>query len=108
MMIRTVEYRKLVSTGNYENEVIGATAFVGPGESADGVLDELVAWVDSKHAESESRRTERHEFEMRCDISNRQLVDVERNLAVAEERWEKAKAFLAKHGVDVEDIGIPF
>lgn len=108
MEITKVEYRKLFSLGNYENEVIGAESAVGPDRDPDAELTDLIAWVEAKHqARSLTREAdeqlERETYEARIELRN-----LTSSLAQARIKWDAAKDFLAKHGLDAEFDDIPF
>ena len=95
MQITTVTYRRLKSFGNYEHEAVEATATIQYGESEEEVLTRLREWVTARLAVAE------HAAETRHDV--RQLAhekhSLEQSVAALQERWEKAKTFLALHGV---------
>lgn len=94
MQIQSVTYSRLVSTGRYENAKTGATARVEDGETPEEALVKLREWVtgqlDATAEESAELR------ERRCDLNR-----VEAELDRAKIRWERAKGFLAKHGLMV-------
>lgn len=50
MKVTTVEYRKLVSHGQYENTSIGATAVVDSDETPPEALSALQGWVNGELA----------------------------------------------------------
>lgn len=112
MKIRTVEYRETVSFGNYQNLSVAMSAEVGDHESPETALDELARRVKS---EAIRRADEREQSDM--EESNREsqarrhesyLREVCDQITVAESRWERIKEFLAKFGVDVSDLEIPY
>jgi hypothetical protein len=43
-----VEYRRLKTFGNYENETIGAVVEVPRGQDPDAILSALKEWVDAR------------------------------------------------------------
>ena len=104
MRIQTVEYRRLLSTGNFSNVTVGATAAVEDGDAADDVLRGLRSWVEGKLADEAGIDPERareevqrlHEYVRRARA---ELADVNQDLAVARAKWEQVAAFLEKHGV---------
>lgn len=112
MKVKSVEYRETVSFGNYQNLSVGATAEVGEGESPLGALGDLARWVkheaDARARAREDEQQEEFRREMRADRAERDLAEIEDKIKAASERWEKAKAFLAKFGVATEDLEIPF
>lgn len=108
MPIVKVSYKKLFSLGNYENESIGAESIVGPGRDAIGELKDLIAWVEARHDKTEKDREA--EFSRAISLAQHrdELRELTGKLEIARDRWEKCKAFLAKHGIEVEDLDIPF
>ena len=100
MTITQVTYRRLVTTGNYSNEAVEATATVEDGESAEGALDALKAWV----CERLNARLDITADRQAAEQAKWDLRSVEHELATARERWAKAVAFLAAHGVTVDEL----
>jgi hypothetical protein len=107
MRIATVEYRRLRSFGNYENECIGATAEVGTNETAYEALSHLKAWVNEKLADTEREVEGRRRDENERWEASQELRELRQQIADAREVWEKARAFLASHGLDSPEA-IPF
>jgi hypothetical protein len=109
MDIIRVEYRRLHSFGNYENEEFGAVAEVGAGETPEAALAGLRTFVEGRMLAAMSARWEVDEVESRLIESRDELRGLHARLTTARERWEKVKVFLGKHGVTVEDLeDIPF
>lgn len=112
MRIKAVEYRETVSFGNYQNLSVGATAEIEDGESPLGAIGDLARWVRAEaKVRAEAREAEQQEEfrrEVRADRAERDLAEIDGKIAAASERWEKAKAFLARHGVAIDDVDIPF
>ena len=105
MRILTVEYRRLHSFGHYENEVVGATAEVADGELPGAVLDELRVWVNA-HINDASQEYQERE---RATRLSEQSAALDRQVKQLQERWEKARAFLERHGVPVDTYeDVPF
>lgn len=96
LTITTVEYRRLRTFGGYQNETVGATAQVAPGQCADGVLTALRSWVD-RHLEDED---ERHRLSDRVSELRWQADEYERRIARAGERWKSIIEFLEKLGIE--------
>lgn len=72
------------------------------------VMELAQAFIDSQlgvKADAMERKLERLN-QQHCSIE-REISTLERNLKDAKERWEKAKDFLAKHNVSLDD-DIPF
>lgn len=105
MEILTVEYRRLISLPNYENVSVGVVVAVET--SPEEAMEKAKAFVNSELAKAqeeklvnEEREQARIDFETEAAIYYRKIKDLK-------ETWERAKAFLAKHGVNVEEE-IPF
>lgn len=102
MKIVTVEYRRLRSFGEYENETVGAVAEVGNEEPAD-VLETLKLWVEQNFGERASAR----DAQSRLHRAEVRLNEVNGLLSEAEKRWAAAQKILAAAGVDVpRDYGV--
>lgn len=102
MKIVTVEYRRLRSFGEYENETVGAVAEVGNEEPSD-VLEALKLWVEQNFGERASAR----DAQSRLHRAEVRLNEVNGLLSEAERRWAAAQKILAAAGVDVpRDYGI--
>jgi hypothetical protein len=106
MRITTVEYRQLRTFGNYQNESVGAIAVVEPGETTHEALASLKLWVKAELAARQDEAEAREE----TYGARHELARIERDIEDAKARWEKAKAFLARHGVSVDepDTELPF
>src|SRR5574343_41930 len=112
MQIVTVEYRRLRTYGEYQNETVGAVAQVNvsAGETADEALYQLRAWVD----EQLGNRDEQRSLEERVSDLRWKADDYERKIARLDERWKAILAFLDKLGLErPQDIpetleGLPF
>lgn len=107
MRITQVEYRELVSTDNYSNVCVGAVADVSDYAHPEVGLEALKAWVrkqlgTEKAAQQELGATHSELWQLR-----QELAQVNRGLDAAKARWEAAKAFLAKHGVELREE-LPF
>lgn len=102
MKITQVEYRQLVSHGNFNNSTVGAVATVEAGEGPTDVLDTLRRWVRA-HLEDETnvredlsyKRQQVYEAENRL----RQLGD---SLQMMQRRYEEAQKILAVHGIALD------
>lgn len=107
MEILTVEYSQLVSHGDFNNTKVGASAFVGEDETAEEALAKLKDWVTAQFDEDlKARGNVRQARGIRYDIERLQgdKTELENKLIEARDAWDKAKAFLEKHGVDVAEI----
>ena len=98
MNIVTVEYRRLRTYGDYQNETVGAVAHVqvSAGETADSALYELRAWVDAQLGSREEQR----QLQARVTDLRWKAEEYERKIARAEERWTAITAFLEKLGIE--------
>lgn len=99
MKITTIEYRRLVTFGHYENQAVGAIGTVEEGDTPEAALDRLKEFVADQLAKimvmnqlQRDAESERYHFE-------NQKREHERELAQLKDRWERAKAFLEKFGV---------
>lgn len=113
MSIKTVEYRRLVSHGEYENTAIGAVAEVEAGEDAAVTLSQLTEWVESQIQEKVKVGDELLQLHNQASSLRWTVQDYERQLAEAKTRWDAAVKILEAHGVEVpraprDDDGMPF
>lgn len=98
MKILTVEYRRLRSFGEYENETVGAVAEVPPtGVTPSMALDALKQWVDGQFGERQNAR----DAASRVHRAEVRLREVNGLLGEAEKRWAAAQKILAAAGVEV-------
>ena len=97
MKIVEVEYRRLVNLGNYEHEVVGGRALVDADGNPDDALTALKAWCYGRSDRGEALlKLEHRKMELRAE-----LADLEEKTQAAQQRWERAVAFLEKLGLDV-------
>lgn len=108
MKITSVEYRKLQSTGNYCNHTIGATAAVGPDEDPQESLVELRKWVDAQLDIDTAKSEIAEEIQALRVEAGSEVAHFQRMVEEAKATWERAKAFLEKHGVDTGSYEVPF
>lgn len=102
MQITSVHYQKLVNTGNYENERVGAWSNVAEGQDPAEVLAELKLWVNQQLGEDQESREVKSEIARlwnRRDLLRYDLDQLESNLRRARDVWQVASDFLRKHGV---------
>jgi hypothetical protein len=97
MKIVQVEYRRLKSFGNYENEMVGAVADLEEGQTPEQALEEVQSWVAAR------LQLEIDDDGMRRKVwqSERRLAELNGLIKSAGERFEYAKKILAAHGIDV-------
>lgn len=119
MRIVSVEFRKLVSTGDYNNVAIGATAMVGTSETADTTLAGLREWVDTRIEETIGDAQERERIREAMYQQRYMLSKYRTATERARERYEEVRTALAAHGIEVPALtlqdaesesvdGIPF
>jgi hypothetical protein len=97
--IRTVEYRRLVTHGEYQNTAIGAVAEVEGDPAAE--LEALKDWVEGQVKVHIALKDETYQLQNSANNLRWTVQDYERQLEVAKARWEAAKAILAAHGVEL-------
>lgn len=96
--IRTVEYRRLRSFGEYENETVGAVAEVPEtGVTPSMALSALQRWVDEQFGERANARDAASRLQ-RAEI---RLREVNGLVQESEKRWSAAQKILAAAGVEV-------
>jgi len=103
MQINKVTYSRLVSFGHYEDATFGGEAVVEDGETPEWALTQLRLWVD---AEAEKKQRARNGEQELRDIES-ELIQKRAELERLHRSWEKAKAFLERHGVVVDEQGYP-
>lgn len=110
MKIVQVEYRRLRTYGDYQNETIGAMPPLASDETPEGALKSLREWVDMSMGDQEERRhLEERNSDLRFEAAN-----MERRIEGARERWAAIMAFMEKLGIerpaDIPDTleGLPF
>jgi hypothetical protein len=101
--VLSVEYRRLRSFGSFENETIGGTARVPPGEDPAKTLEALRSWVEKRFGEI----LQVQDLRSQVWALTAEKESLERAVEEARRRWESAKGFLGRHGVQVEDP-VPF
>ena len=103
MKIVQVEYRRLRSFGEYENETVGAVAEVEPGISPEQSLEILKGWVEENFGERASARDAATRVQ-RLEIREREVAGL---LKESEKRWRAAQKILEAAGIDVpRDYGV--
>ena len=106
MRVTSISYRETQTFGNYQNVTVDMTAALNDEDYADA-CDTLKGIVQSRIAariaEHERRDYEAYERQEKSG----ELRDLESKVEEAREQWEKAKAFLAAHGIEAVE-GFPF
>jgi PHD/YefM family antitoxin component YafN of YafNO toxin-antitoxin module len=100
MKLVTVTYRRLYNLGNYENEVIEATADVNEYDPA-AVLIELKDWVELQHTELERQRGKVEAIGHAIHDHEYTLSSLKSDIAAMERQWIKAKELLEGMGVEL-------
>ena len=99
MHIQTVEYRRLRSFGQYENETVGAVAKVSTGETPEAALSALREWVAGQLA-------------LACDVEEIEglLTDLrakkrhlEQAIAGGERKYAALRDILAAHNIELPE-----
>lgn len=109
MIALTIEYKRLHSFGNYENEQIGITVIVEPGETPDQALERAKKWVDSQIGSRDSTRDELDRIQSAIYDQKQEQKRLCTNIENLKERRDRAVAILQKHGVDTNELEeIPF
>lgn len=108
MRIEAVEYRETKTFRNYQNVTIGATARVEIGEHEDQALEKLREWVRLTLLRRIQKEERFEEDQHEIHTTSIELNQAKRNLEDAKALWVKAQAFLAKHGLALDDEEIPF
>jgi DNA repair ATPase RecN len=94
-----VSYSALKNLGNYENEKVHAVATVEEGQDPIAVLNLLKDWVNTQ-LNVEIQIQDRYR---KLDQLVYKIAETERQLETLRARWESARAFLEKHGVDITE-----
>lgn len=110
MRITSVEFRKLVSTGDYNNVTIGATAVPDATEeeaqSPESALAELRSWVDAQIAETIGDAHEREQLSAQVYQQRFLLSKYRTATESARERFEEVRTALAAHGIEVPALTV--
>jgi len=105
MRITTVEYRELVSDGNFGNRTVGAVAEVHENETPLGVLEKLRTWVKSQldvecgncaRLEKQSEDFERDLLKVREVIQRSTVANTPRASQPVEQPTPLRQAFITK------------
>jgi hypothetical protein len=107
MKIEKVSFSKLVSTDNYSNYKAGAEALVEPGETPEVALLNLAAWVAQRLRDYGVDNRELRSLQNEVEILDNRKTWYENELRGLTKKIELMKAFLEKHGVDIE-AELPF
>ena len=99
MQIQTVEYRRLRSFGQFENETVGAVARVGTGETPEDALSALREWVAGQLALAEDTG----EIEELLTDLRAKKGSLERSLADGLRKYAALRGVLAAHGIDLPE-----
>ena len=108
MKIVKVEYRRLVSDGNYNNESHGAEAIVEDGEDPICAHADLISWVDDILRKRGYLRDEERKLEYDVQSLRMQEGKLRRECDKYRRTIEKMVDFLNNHGVKIPTDEIPF
>lgn len=97
MKVTSVEYRRLHTFGEYENETAGVVIAIEDHDDPRVVMEAARAWVD---AQLEGRKDAR-DMQSRVQRAEIRLREVSGLLSEAEKRWAAAQKILAAAGVEV-------
>jgi len=104
--IKTIEYRKLISTGDYSNLTIGATAAVGDDDTPDEALVALQAWVENQLRERTVSAQETHDARQHLYELQRQAADTSNELRRMKARYDEGRRLLEKHGIEMQTTAV--
>ena len=101
--IYSVHYQKLVSTGNYENERVGAWAAVPVGQTPEQALEELKGWVGDQLGQHEEVA------QLQTDLVRLrgEKARLESMVASAHANYDKVKAFFDRLGLPMPGPYLP-
>lgn len=112
MEITQVDYQKLVSLGNYENERVGAWCNVAEGENPADALHALTEWVEGQLEANRQIRTSLAEAESDLYKKRAEIHALERDIAVAQNRWDRLQAWFKENHIPLPsrwaNVDIPF
>ena len=97
MRVTSVEYRRLRSFGQYENETVGATAAVSEGETPEAALSALRDWVAGQLALAAGAE-EIEEFITELQSKKRHI---ESAVASGERKYAALRDILAAHNIEL-------
>lgn len=106
MIIKTVNFRKLITGPGYSNKAVEACAEVWEGDDPELILIELRQWVE-KHLGERSYVVDPAEVKAELDWLYTQREDVKRQLADAEIRLKDMRDKIAKNSPNLDD-DLPF
>lgn len=116
MRITSVSYRETRTFGEYQNATVELAVELEPGDDLDAAHADLVREVRGRlddrvaiHEREADDRAERNRMDWSIESKRRDLEEITTKVDAAREAWERAKAFLQKHGVDPTRLDeIPF
>lgn len=104
MIITEVEYRRLVTTAEYSNTTVGATALVGEYDTSGDVLDALRAWVNAQLAAEVGQSERVNQLRQREYNGEARIRDIRSRLDGLRRQWEQAAPILEAHGIAVGEM----
>lgn len=108
MKFNTITYERSIKRYNEDTKTVRVELTVEPGDEPHVVMELAGAFVDTQLGlkadalEKDIERLNNQKYKVESDLRT-----VNNNLEIAKNNWEKAKAFLDKHGVSTENE-IPF
>ena len=102
----SVFYRETKTFGNYQNVTIEMSAETGV-HSLDETLEMLKRKVQEKLQERAEAEEIERETQWQRDNTSRAIDDLHDKVEQARAQWERAKDFLAKHGIELNEE-LPF
>ncbi len=103
MRITQVEYRRLVTTAEYSNTTVGATATVDEGQTPEGALTEVREWVNAQLAAEAGQSERANRLRQREVDGEARLRGIRSRLDGLRRQWEQAAPILEAHGIAVGD-----
>lgn len=108
-----VSYSRLYSLGNFENEKIEFEDAVQPGETHEQAYERARAVVEAEHVKSMNQREQEKAEQTKLWKLQNQVADTERKLREVDGSWRRAasnfdrlRALLAAHGIDLPDLDL--
>lgn len=103
MKITEVRYSRLLSSPDYSNTSLGATALVREDEVAEDVLVGLQEWVGQKLAKMTGQKDALLVLTDKRYTVEREVEELEGKLKLAQSRWEAAVVLLRANGVPIPE-----
>lgn len=109
MKITQVEYRRLESFGDFQNQTIGAVAIVEPGEEPQDALAKLEQFVADMHSRRVLVMEVRKDTDAEIAACRANVKAMQDDMDGWKQRWVRARQFLEQHGVPTGNFeDVPF